>query len=72
MVAAPAQSTRWSTRTFLTLRVIITRVSAMAPMGTFMRKIQRQPSMPKIVSTPAKKPPTTGPMTDDEANTASM
>ena len=40
------------------------------PIGTLTRKTQRQPSMPRIVAWPAKKPPTTGPSTLDVPKTA--
>jgi hypothetical protein len=33
------------------------------PIGTFTRKTQRQPAKPRIVSCPARNPPTTGPST---------
>ena len=39
-------------------------------MGTLMRKTQRQPVIPRMVSAPAKNPPTTGPSTDAVPNTA--
>ncbi len=38
--------------------------SATAPTGTFTRKTQRQPAMPRIVSVPANRPPTSGPITE--------
>ena len=44
--------------------------SAAMPIGTFTRKTQRQPTMPRMVLVPAKKPPTSGPMTEDMPNTA--
>ena len=40
------------------------------PTGTLTRKTQRQPVMPRIESVPAKKPPTTGPSTDEVPKTA--
>ena len=42
----------------------------MMPIGTLIRNTQRQPVMPRMVSAPAKNPPTTGPITDDMPNTA--
>jgi hypothetical protein len=52
------------------LSTFATTTSATAPIGTLMRKIQRQPSMPRIVGAPARRPPITGPATLDVANTA--
>ena len=40
------------------------------PSGTLIQKIQRQPDNPRIEFCPARKPPMTGPRTDDVANTA--
>ena len=40
------------------------------PIGTLIRKTQRQPVMPRIVACPAKKPPMTGPRTLDVPKTA--
>ena len=40
------------------------------PMGTLTRNTQRQPVIPRMVSWPAKKPPMTGPSTDEVPNTA--
>jgi hypothetical protein len=47
-----------------------TTASAAMPMGTLMRKTQRQPVMPSTVAWPAKNPPTTGPSTLEVPNTA--
>ena len=40
------------------------------PIGTLTRKTQRQPSIPRIEVVPAKKPPTTGPITLEVPKTA--
>ena len=68
--AAPHQSIRWSVRMCGMCRVMATTTSAMMPIGTLTRNTQRQPVMPKMVSAPAKKPPTSGPMTEDMPKTA--
>ncbi len=43
---------------------LITISRAMAPTGTLTKKTQRQPSTHKMVSAPANRPPTRGPITD--------
>ena len=49
---------------------LATTTSATMPIGTLIRKTQRQPVMPRMVSAPAKKPPMIGPSTDEVPNTA--
>ena len=46
-----------------------TTTRAAMPIGRLMRKTQRQPSMPRMVSVPAKAPPTTGPRTEEMPKT---
>ena len=48
----------------------VTTNSAAKPMGTFTRKTQRHPVIPRIESWPAKRPPATGPRTLEVAKTA--
>jgi hypothetical protein len=48
----------------------MTTAMATMPSGTLIQKIHRQPSMPRIESCPARKPPMTGPSTLDVPQTA--
>ena len=66
---APGQSTRWSLRVCGICRTLVTTTKARAPSGMLTRKIQRQPSMPAMESTPENTPPTTGPMTEEAPKT---
>ena len=68
--AAPHQSMRWSRRMCGMCSTLATTISATMPIGTLIRKTQRQPVMPRMVSAPAKKPPMIGPSTDEMPNTA--
>ena len=47
-----------------------TRKRATKPIGRFIKKIQRQPVIPKRLSIPANIPPISGPSTEDIPNTA--
>ena len=68
---APGQSMRAPARgTCGTLSTLATTTSATTPIGTLTRKIQRHPSMPRMVFAPARRPPITGPSTLDVAKTA--
>ena len=44
--------------------------SAAAPIGTLIRKTQRQPVMKRICGAPESSPPTSGPMTEETPKTA--
>ena len=48
----------------------MTRARAITPMGTLMRKTQRQPGIHRIWAEPAKIPPNSGPSTEEMPNTA--
>ena len=67
---APGQSIRCGRLTCGMFSTRITTISATRPIGTFTRKIQRQPEIPAIESTPDSRPPMTGPITLDVPNTA--
>ena len=51
-------------------RFFTTTASAMAPSGTLTQKIQRHPVSPRMESWPARKPPMTGPSTEEVPKTA--
>ncbi len=46
-----------------------TTVRAARPIGMLIRNTQRQPSIPRMVSVPAKAPPITGPRTEEMPKT---
>ena len=70
MVTAPSQSMRDFLGKCGTCKKVKTINMATRPMGKLIRKIQRQPSIHKISSTPANPPPMIGPITLLVPNTA--
>ncbi|CAM3963725.1 hypothetical protein TSOC111612_23365 [Tsukamurella ocularis] len=68
---APNQSMRTPSRRVCGRRSTReTTASATMPIGTFTRKTQRQPEMPRMLSAPENTPPSTGPSTELVPNTA--
>ena len=71
MVSTPHQSIRLLFDSMCgTCRNERTSSNAIAPIGRFIRKIQRHPVIPRKLSTPASSPPISGPRTLDVPNTA--
>ena len=52
------------------VKEVITMNIEAAPIGRFIRKIQRQPSTNISSSMPARVPPITGPNSEEDPNTA--
>ena len=70
IVTAPHQSMRCGFGVCGTCKNVTTMNNAMAPIGRLIKKTQRQPSVKRIESALANKPPTTGPRTEEVPNTA--
>ncbi len=70
IVVAPHQSIFCGCGVWGTCKKVMTINSETAPIGRFIRKIHRQPSMNKNSPAPAKAPPMTGPNTDEVPKTA--
>ncbi len=70
IVMAPSQSMRALRAVCGMFSTAATTRKASTPIGTFTRKTQRQPSMPRMLDWPASAPPMTGPSTLEVPNTA--
>ena len=70
IVTAPHQSIFCGLGLCGMCRKVTTINSETAPIGMFIKKIQRQPSINRISPAPASAPPTTGPSTDEVPKTA--